>query len=114
MNVTDTQQRRNYGFAIGLLTGTFVGAGLAVYFAPRLAAELGQRVSQSAKGLAQRASEQFEQTSDRVGEAIDEISRTGQNVRDDVAEPALALAVSDFRHHADDTLLQRRLIELVV
>jgi len=30
-----TQEHRDYGFVIGLLTGTFVGAGLAIWLAPR-------------------------------------------------------------------------------
>ena len=37
---TQTGQHRDYGFVIGLLTGTFVGAGLAVWLVPRAAAEL--------------------------------------------------------------------------
>ena len=31
---TQTQERRHNGFAIGLLTGAFVGAGLALWLAP--------------------------------------------------------------------------------
>ena len=34
---TDTQDRRDHTFLIGLLTGTFVGAGLAIWLVPRLA-----------------------------------------------------------------------------
>ena len=86
MNVSDTQEHRIYGFAIGLLAGTFVGAGLAICFAPRSASELRERLTDSAKDLGKRASEQFQKTSHRVGEAIDGLSRKGQDVRDDVAD----------------------------
>lgn len=81
-----TQERRSHGFAIGLLTGTFVGAGLVLWLAPRMASELRERMTDSAKGLGLQASEQFEQASSRVGEAVGELTRKGQDVRDDVAD----------------------------
>ena len=83
---THTQEPRDYGFVIGLLTGTFVGAGLAMWLAPRLSAELRQRVADSARSLGQQASDQYQQASSRVGEVVDELTRKGQGVRDDVAD----------------------------
>ena len=80
------QEHRDYGFVIGLLTGTFVGAGLAMWLAPRLASEIRERVADSARGLGRRASEHYQQASSRVGDAVDELTRKGQGVRDDVAE----------------------------
>jgi gas vesicle protein len=50
----------DHRFAIGLMTGTFVGAGLAIWFAPRWASEL-------------RA------------EAVGALARKAQDVHDDVA-----------------------------
>jgi len=81
-----TQEHRDYGFVIGLLAGTFVGAGLAMWLAPRLASELRQRMTDSARRLSERASDRYQQASTRVGDAVDELTRKGQNVRDDVAE----------------------------
>ena len=81
-----TQAPRDFGFVIGLLTGTVVGAGLAVWFAPRLAAELRERVADSARTLSKDASDRYEKASTRVGEAVDEITRKGQGVRDGVAD----------------------------
>jgi len=83
---TDTQDNRGYGFAVGLLTGTFVGAGLMMWLAPRTASEVRQRVADSAKGLRKRASDGYQQASARVAETVDELARTGQGVRDDVAD----------------------------
>ena len=83
---THTQEHRDYGFAIGLLTGTVVGAGLMMWLAPRMAAELREQMTASAKSLRKRASDQYEQASTRVGEAVDELTRKGQGVRDDVAD----------------------------
>jgi gas vesicle protein len=81
-----THEHRGHGFVIGLLTGTFVGAGLAMWLAPRSASELGQRVTESAMRLRKRASEHYQQTSDRVGEAVDDLTRKGRDARDDVAD----------------------------
>jgi gas vesicle protein len=70
---------------IGLLTGTFVGAGLAMWLAPKLRSELRERLTDSAKDLGQRASDQYQQASARVGEVVDDLTRKGQDVRDEVA-----------------------------
>ena len=75
------QERRDYGFVIGLLTGTCVGAGLAMWLAPRLASELRERMTGSARSLGRRASEQYQQASTRVGEVVGELTRKGQGVR---------------------------------
>ena len=82
----NTQEHRDYGFMIGLLAGTFVGAGLAMWLVPRLASELRHRVSDSARSLRHRASEQYQQVRDRAGEVRDDLIRKGQDVRDDVAD----------------------------
>jgi gas vesicle protein len=81
-----TQERRDYGFVIGLLAGTVVGAGLTMWLAPRVVSELRQRASDSARGLGRKASERFQQASTGVGDAVVEITRKGRGVRDDVAE----------------------------
>jgi gas vesicle protein len=80
------QESRDHRFLIGLLTGTCVGVGLAMWFAPRLASELRERITDTARGLGQRASDQYQHASGRVGEAVDELTRRGQVVRDDVAD----------------------------
>lgn len=81
---TQTQGHRDYGFVIGLMTGAFVGAGLALWLAPRGAAEFRERMTDSARNLGERASERFQQVNARVGEAVDELTRAGQGVRDEV------------------------------
>jgi len=94
-----TQERRSHDFAIGLLTGTFVGAGLALWLAPRMASELGERMTDSAKDFGRHASEQFEEASSRVGEAVDNLTSKGQDVRDDVAE-AVARGAREVERYA--------------
>lgn len=81
-----TPEHREYGFMIGLLTGTLIGAGLAVWLVPRSSSELRHRMGDSARRLGQRASDQYQKTSARAGEALDEFTRKGRGVRDRVAE----------------------------
>jgi gas vesicle protein len=94
-----TQEHRDYGFLIGLLLGTAVGAGLAMWLAPRLASELRERVTDSARSFGKRASERYQQTSTRVTEAIDEVTRKGQDVRDNVAD-AVARGAHEVERYA--------------
>ncbi len=90
------QEHRDYGFVIGLLAGSFVGAGLMMWLAPRAASELRQRMTDSARSLGERASEQYQQATTRVGEAVDEITRKGEDVRD-----AVAVAVGRGAHEVE-------------
>ena len=85
MNEEPTREPRNYGFLIGMATGTVVGAGLLMWLAPRSASELRDRVSGSAREVGRKASNQFEQASTFVSEAASRATRTGRGVRDDVA-----------------------------
>ena len=78
---------------IGLITGSAIGAGLAMYFAPRLAAELRQRVTDSTTDLQHAASERLQGVATRVADVVervadvaDDVTRRGQAARDDVAD----------------------------
>jgi gas vesicle protein len=77
---------RDYRFAIGLLTGSVVGAGLALWFAPRLTAELRARVADTAKRLGERVSHRYDDVSTRLANAATEVTRQGRDARDTVAD----------------------------
>ena len=94
-----TQEHRDYGFVMGLVTGTVVGAGLAMWLVPRLASELRERVTDAARSFGHRASEQYQQARTRVGEALGELSWKGQGARDDVAE-AVARGARELARYA--------------
>jgi gas vesicle protein len=94
-----THEHRGYSFGIGLLTGTFVGAGLAMWLAPRSASELRQRMTDSAMRLRKRASEQYQQASACVGDAVGDLTRKGQDARDDVAD-AVARGAHEVERYA--------------
>lgn len=80
------RQPGTYGFAIGLAAGTVIGAGLAFWLAPRAAAEIGNRVADTASRFGQRASEHYHQASQAVGEAVGAVSRQAQGARTDAAD----------------------------
>jgi len=79
MNET-TQRPGHYPFVLGLFTGTLVGAGLAIWLAPR-------------------ASEKYRQASTRVAGAVDDLTQRGQDVRDDIAG-AIARGAHEVAHDA--------------
>ena len=45
-------------FMLGMLTGAFVGAGIALLFAPRSGEEIRQQLGEQYRGLAERVGEQ--------------------------------------------------------
>ena len=100
------RERRDYGFLFGLMTGTVVGAGLAIWLVPR-ASELRNRLTESLDDVRNRASDRFQQASARVGETVDEITRKGQGVRDDVAE-AVARGAREVERYATVVQTERR------
>lgn len=64
---TRAQQNRSNDVVEGFIAGGLIGAGLAMYFGPRVAAELRTR---------------YHQVSTRVSAAVDELSRKGESARD--------------------------------
>ena len=84
---TNTQERRDYTLLVGLLMGTFVGAGLAMWCAPRSNSELRERLTDSADKMGNRASGRYPQGGARIRDMVDELAKKGQSVRSDVADP---------------------------
>ncbi len=54
-------------FVIGLLTGTVLGAGLGMLFAPKAGSELRNQISEQAGSLANTASEGYRRASETAG-----------------------------------------------
>jgi gas vesicle protein len=71
-----TQSPPPYGFVVGLAAGVCVGAGLAIWLAPRLASELRERITDSAKDIGQRASGHYTQARNGFGEAVDALTNS--------------------------------------
>ena len=62
------------GVAIGVAAGMIVGAGLAIWLAPRLTSELRKRITDSAKSIGQRTSNHYARASNRFGEAVEALT----------------------------------------
>jgi gas vesicle protein len=73
-------------FFLGCIAGGIAGAGAAILFAPRLAAELRQRVVDSASGVSDAAAERYQQVTTRGSEMMKDFSHRADAVRDDVAD----------------------------
>ena len=80
------KQARDYRFVMGLAIGSVVGAGLAMWLAPRAAAEIKARAVDSVKSLGNAASERYRDARLRVTDAVDGLTRKGQGVRDGVCD----------------------------
>jgi len=82
----DTHGHRRDGFLLGLVTGTFVGIGLAWGLAPGALQELRARLTESTGRLRDDASEKYQAASARVGDTVDDFARKGRGIRRDVAD----------------------------
>ena len=80
------QESHDPGFLFGLVTGAVLGAGLAMYFAPKIGSEIRERVAASAKDLGETASEYGDEVSTRVVDAVEDLTSRGQKVRDAAAD----------------------------
>jgi gas vesicle protein len=96
---TRAQDHRHHGFLIGFVTGSAIGAGLAMYFAPRAASELRRRVRASAEALRDAATARYQQASARVGDAVDDLAKKGQGVVDEACD-AVAQGAHDVERGA--------------
>jgi hypothetical protein len=73
---SQTQSPPPYGFVVGLAAGMLVGAGLTIWLTPRVASELRERITDSAKDIGRRASDHYEHARNRFGEAVDTLTNT--------------------------------------
>ena len=63
---TRPQEHANHDFLIGLMTGSVIGAGLAILFAPQRASKLLQHVTGAATDLGNAASRRYQDVTARV------------------------------------------------
>jgi len=76
----------SYRFALGVVAGTVLGAGLMMWLAPRATAEARRTVADSANAFRDRTAEQLGQAGRRVVAAVDDLGARGYGLRDDVAD----------------------------
>jgi len=96
-------------FVMGLLTGTVLGAGLGMLFAPKPGAELRNQITEQAGKVANTASEQVRRASDAAsdladrgrdmyGKARDAVSRGAED-----AQRAVAKGAEEARNYVSST-----------
>src|SRR5512138_1668649 len=84
-------------FVMGLLTGTVLGAGLGMLFAPKAGSELRNQLSEQAGSLANTASEGMR----RAGEAANDLAERGRGMYDK-ARDAVARGADEAQRYARD------------
>ena len=72
-------------FVMGLITGTVLGAGLGMLFAPKSGSELRSQLSEQAGNLANSASEGYR----RAAEAASDLADRGREVYDKARDAAV-------------------------
>jgi gas vesicle protein len=90
--IEQSRETRDYRFVTGLALGSLVGAGLAMWLAPRAAAEIKARAVNSAKDFGDAVSGRYRGARLRVSEAVDGLSRKGQGLRDDACDTVVRAA----------------------
>ena len=84
-------------FVMGLLTGTVLGAGLGILFAPKAGSELRNQLSEQANNLANQASEGVRKATENAGEWADR----GRDMYGK-AKSAVAKGADDAQRYARD------------
>jgi gas vesicle protein len=75
-------------FVMGLLTGTVLGAGLGMLFAPKAGSELRGQIAEQAGNLANTASEGYRRASETAGDWADRGRQMYDKARDAVSRGA--------------------------
>jgi gas vesicle protein len=75
-------------FVMGLLTGTVLGAGLGMLFAPKAGSELRGQLTEQAGNLANSAQEQYRKASEAAGDLADRGREMYDKARDAVSKGA--------------------------
>jgi gas vesicle protein len=79
-NEYDYEGSGGSGFIMGLLTGTVLGAGLGMLFAPKSGSELRGRISDTASRMGNAASENYQKVADKAGDLAERGREMGREV----------------------------------
>src|SRR5580765_2287769 len=84
----DNEGGNGSSFVMGLLTGTVLGAGLGMLFAPKSGSELRGQLSEQAGNLANTASEGYRRATETASEWADRGRQMYDKAKDSVAKGA--------------------------
>jgi gas vesicle protein len=96
-------------FVMGLLTGTVLGAGLGMLFAPKAGSELRNQISEQAGNLANSASDGYRKATDAASEGYRRASETAGEWADrgrevyDKTRDAVARGADEAQRYVRDT-----------
>jgi len=93
----DNEGNGGGSFVMGLLTGTVLGAGLGILFAPKSGSELRNQLSEQANNLANQASEGVRKVTENAGDWADR----GREMYDK-AKGAVAKGADEAQRYARD------------
>jgi gas vesicle protein len=79
-NEYDYESGSGSGFMMGLLTGTVLGAGLGMLFAPKAGSELRGQLTDTASKVGNAASESYHKVAERAGDLKDKGREMGRDV----------------------------------
>lgn len=82
----------DHRFLAGLAMGSVVGAGLALWLAPRAAAEIKARATDRAKSVGAAVSGHYRDARMSMTQAMDGLTRRGQTMRDDACDSVISAA----------------------
>src|SRR4249920_2564107 len=89
-------------FVMGLLTGTVLGAGLGMLFAPKSGSELRNQLSEQAGTLANTASEGYRKAAETAGDWAERGRETGKDMYDK-ARDAVSRGVDEAQRYVRDS-----------
>lgn len=91
---------RGRSLAVGFLAGSVVGAGLGLFFAPRLSA-LGHQTADSLQRMGAAATDRYHEAGGRLGAVVDDVTAKGQDLRDQVSD-AVIRGAKDVERFAEN------------
>ena len=97
----DEHHQGGGSFVMGLLTGTVLGAGLGLLFAPKSGSELRGQISGQAEQLANTASDGYRRASETAGEWAEKGREKGRETFDK-AKDAVARGTDEAERYVRD------------
>jgi gas vesicle protein len=98
----DNEGGSGSSFVMGLLTGTVLGAGLGMLFAPKAGSELRNQLSEQAGNLANQASEGYRRAANTATEWADKGREKGREAYDR-ARDAVARGTDEAQRYVRET-----------
>jgi len=77
-----TERDTSSGFALGIISGAVVGAGLALLFAPKAGSKLRSELAESMDSLRSAIANRYQDLADRAGVEIENLHETVDTAAD--------------------------------